>query len=132
MISVIHQAIDAGVTLFDTSDVYRPHTNEILLGKALKRDVRPKVELATKFGISAENRAYEINGNPTYVREACEASLKRLEIDCIDLYYQHHSDIYGRVKETGGRMKNKICRAGKASALTIKRAHAVHPITAVQ
>ncbi|GKF10558.1 probable aldo-keto reductase 2, partial [Tanacetum coccineum] len=57
MISVIHQAIDAGVTLFDTSDVYRPHTNEILLGKALKRDVRPKVELATKFGISAENRA---------------------------------------------------------------------------
>ncbi|GJX93190.1 aldo/keto reductase [Tanacetum coccineum] len=100
---------------------------------ALKRDVRPKVELATKFGISAENRAYEINGNPTYVREACEASLKRLEIDCIDLYYQHRSEIRmkdGRVEETGGRRKIKYVGLSEASASTIRRAHAVHPITA--
>ncbi|PWA80605.1 NAD(P)-linked oxidoreductase superfamily protein [Artemisia annua] len=139
MINLIHQAIDAGVTLFDTSDVYGPHTNEILLGKALKGDVRPKVELATKFGISAENGGYEIYGNPTYVRAACEASLKRLEFDCIDLYYQHRSDTHVPIEITMGELK-KLVEEGKikyvglseASASTIRRAHAVHPITAVQ
>jgi len=139
MINLIHQAIDAGVTLFDTSDVYGPHTNEILLGKALKGDVRPKVELATKFGISAENGGYEIYGNPTYVRAACEASLKRLEIDCIDLYYQHRSDTRVPIEITMGELQ-KLVEEGKikyvglseASASTIRRAHAVHPITAVQ
>ncbi|GJV40059.1 probable aldo-keto reductase 4 [Tanacetum coccineum] len=137
--SVIHQAIDAGITLFDTSDVYGPHTNEILLVKALKRDVRPKVELATKFGISAENGAYEIYGNPRYVRAACEASLKRLEIDCIDLYYKRRSDIRVPIEITMGELKKlveegkvKYVRPWEASALTIRRAHAVHPITAVQ
>ncbi|KAL4591162.1 hypothetical protein LXL04_004112 [Taraxacum kok-saghyz] len=139
MISLIHHAIDAGVTLLDTSDVYGPKTNEILLGKALKGEVRKKVELATKFGINTEDGAYEIRGDPAYVRAACEASLKRLEIDCIDLYYQHRIDTRVPIEITMGEMK-KLVEEGKikyiglseASASTIRRAHAVHPITAVQ
>ncbi|KAJ0555294.1 putative perakine reductase [Helianthus annuus] len=137
MINLIHHAIDAGVTLLDTSDVYGPKTNELLLGKALKGGVRAKVELATKFGIKYEN--FEICGDPAYVRASCEASLKRLEIDCIDLYYQHRSDTHVPIEITMGEMK-KLVEEGKikyiglseASASTIRRAHAVHPITAVQ
>ncbi|KAI3523579.1 hypothetical protein L1887_01804 [Cichorium endivia] len=139
MINLIHHAIDTGVTLLDTSDVYGPKTNEILLGKALKGEVRKKVELATKFGINAEDGSYEIRGDPVYVRAACEASLKRLEIDCIDLYYQHRIDTRVPIEITMGEMK-KLVEEGKikyvglseASASTIRRAHAVHPITAVQ
>ena len=94
MITLIHHAIDTGVTFLDTSDLYGPHTNEILLGKALKAGsgLREKVELATKFGIRFQDGKMEIQGDPAYVRAACEASLKRLQLDCVDLYYQHRID----------------------------------------
>jgi aryl-alcohol dehydrogenase-like predicted oxidoreductase len=94
MIALIHHAINSGVTLLDTSDMYGPHTNEILLGKALKAGsgLREKVELATKFGINFQDGKREIRGDPAYVRAACEASLKRLQLDCVDLYYQHRID----------------------------------------
>ncbi|KAK4585589.1 hypothetical protein RGQ29_023012 [Quercus rubra] len=139
MISLIHHAIHTGVTFLDTSDVYGPFTNEILLGKALKGGVREKVELATKFGLSYADGKREIRGDPAYVRAACEASLKRLNIDCIDLYYQHRVDTRVPVEVTIGELK-KLVEEGKmkyiglseASASTIRRAHAVHPITAVQ
>ncbi|KAK9078971.1 hypothetical protein SSX86_000640 [Deinandra increscens subsp. villosa] len=139
MINLVHHAADAGVTLLDTSDVYGPEVNEILLGKAMKGEVRAKVQLATKFGIVYENEAYGARGDPEYVRAACEASLKRLDIDCIDIYYQHRIDSRVPIEITMGEMK-KLVEEGKikyvglseASASTIRRAHAVHPITAVQ
>ncbi|XP_054821138.1 probable aldo-keto reductase 2 [Prosopis cineraria] len=139
MIALIHHAIQSGVTFLDTSDVYGPHTNEILLGKALKGGVKEKVELASKFGISFADGKAGIRGDPAYVRAACEASLKRLEIDCIDLYYQHRVDTRVPIEVTIGELK-KLVEEGKikyiglseASASTIRRAHAVHPITAVQ
>ncbi|XP_027117065.1 probable aldo-keto reductase 2 isoform X2 [Coffea arabica] len=92
MINLIHYAASRGITHLDTSDVYGPHTNELLLGKALKGGIREKVELATKFGVKIEDGKREIRGDPAYVRAACEASLKRLGVDCIDLYYQHRID----------------------------------------
>ncbi|KAH9697336.1 putative aldo-keto reductase 2 [Citrus sinensis] len=139
MIALIHHAIDSGITLLDTSDAYGPHTNEILLGKALKRGYRGRVELATKFGIRYEDGQYSYCGDPAYVRAACEASLKRLDVDCIDLYYQHRIDTKVPIEVTIGELK-KLVEEGKikyiglseASASTIRRAHAVHPITAVQ
>ncbi|KAI4334823.1 hypothetical protein L6164_013532 [Bauhinia variegata] len=139
MIALIHHAIDSGVTFLDTSDVYGPHTNEILLGKALKDGVRDKVELATKFGIVVSGEKREIRGDPEYVRAACEGSLKRLGVDFIDLYYQHRVDTRVPIEVTIGELK-KLVEEGKikyiglseASASTIRRAHAVHPITAVQ
>ncbi|KAB1213447.1 putative aldo-keto reductase 2 [Morella rubra] len=139
MIDLIHHAVDTGVTFLDTSDIYGPFTNEILLGKALKGPVRNRVELATKFGISFANEKMEITGDPAYVRAACEASLKRLDIDCIDLYYQHRIDTRVPIEVTIGELK-KLVEEGKikyiglseASVSTIRRAHAVHPITAVQ
>ncbi|KAH0640682.1 hypothetical protein KY285_037268 [Solanum tuberosum] len=139
MIQLIHHAINSGVTLLDTSDVYGPHTNEILLGKALKGGMRERVELATKFGIHLADGKREVRGEPAYVRAACEASLKRLDVDCIDLYYQHRIDTRVPIEVTVGELK-KLVEEGKikyiglseASASTIRRAHAVHPITAVQ
>ncbi|KAJ1443092.1 NADP-dependent oxidoreductase domain [Sesbania bispinosa] len=139
MISLIHHAIETGVTFLDTSDIYGPHTNELLLGKALKGGVREKVELATKFGIKYDEGKFENRGDPTYVRAACEGSLKRLDIDCIDLYYQHRIDTSVPIEVTIGELK-KLVEEGKvkyiglseASASAIRRAHAVHPITAVQ
>ncbi|KAJ0467861.1 putative perakine reductase [Helianthus annuus] len=139
MINLIHHAIDAGVTFLDTSDVYGPKTNEILLGKALKGGVREKVELATKFGAKYDGGEWSIQGDPAYVRAACEASLQRLEVDCIDLYYQHRIDTRVPIEITMGELK-KLVEEGKikyvglseASASTIRRAHAVHPITAIQ
>ncbi|XP_054820221.1 probable aldo-keto reductase 2 [Prosopis cineraria] len=139
MIALIHHAVQTGVTFLDTSDMYGPHTNEILLGKALKGGVREKVELATKFGIIFADGKKEIRGDPAYVRAACEASLKRLDVDCIDLYYQHRVDTRVPIEVTVGELK-KLVEEGKikyiglseASASTIRRAHAVHPITAVQ
>ncbi|XP_038720251.1 probable aldo-keto reductase 2 [Tripterygium wilfordii] len=136
MIALIHHAIDSGVTFFDTSDVYGPHTNEILLGKALKGGMRKKVEIATKFGLDGK---MSVRGDPEYVRACCEGSLKRLDVDCIDLYYQHRIDTTVPVEVTMGELK-KLVEEGKikyiglseASAPTIRRAHAVHPITAVQ
>ncbi|KAI9119519.1 hypothetical protein K1719_009395 [Acacia pycnantha] len=139
MIALIHHAVQSGVTFLDTSDFYGPHTNEILLGKALKGGVREKVELATKFGVIFADGKSEIRGDPAYVRAACEASLKRLEVECIDLYYQHRIDTRLPIEVTVGELK-KLVEEGKikyiglseASASTIRRAHAVHPITAVQ
>ncbi|XP_030970197.1 probable aldo-keto reductase 3 [Quercus lobata] len=135
MIALIHHAINSGVTFLDTSDIYGPLTNEILIGKALKGGLREKVELATKFGITDKG----IRGEPEYVRAACEASLKRLDMDCIDLYYQHRIDNRVPIEVTMGELK-KLVEEGKikyiglseASSSTIRRAHAVHPITAVQ
>ncbi|KAF8031862.1 hypothetical protein BT93_D0933 [Corymbia citriodora subsp. variegata] len=115
MIALIHHAVNSGVTFLDTSDIYGPHTNEILLGKALKGGARQKVELATKSGLGfADGQA------------ACEASLKRLDVDCIDLYYQHHIDTHVPIEVTIGELK-KLVKEGKIKYV----AHAVHPITAV-
>ncbi|CAN6275472.1 unnamed protein product [Urochloa humidicola] len=137
MIALLRHAIAAGVTFLDTSDVYGPHTNEVLLGKALQDGVRHKAQLATKFGITPDLR--EVRGEPAYVRAACEGSLKRLGVDCIDLYYQHRIDkrvpvevTVGELKKLVGEGKIKYIGLSEASASTIRRAHAVHPITAVQ
>ncbi|XP_020245569.1 probable aldo-keto reductase 2 [Asparagus officinalis] len=139
MIGLIRFAVDVGVTFLDTSDFYGPFTNELLLGKALKGGVREKVELATKFGIKMEGDTREVRGDPAYVRASCEASLKRLDTACIDLYYQHRIDTRVPVEITMGELK-KLVEEGKikyvglseAPASTIRRAHAVHPITSVQ
>ncbi|EFH62855.1 aldo/keto reductase family protein [Arabidopsis lyrata subsp. lyrata] len=138
-IALIHHAIHSGVTFLDTSDIYGPETNEVLLSKALKDGVREKVELATKYGIRYAEGKVEFNGDPAYVRAACEASLKRLDVTCIDLYYQHRIDTRVPIEITLGELK-KLVEEGKikyiglseASASTIRRAHAVHPITALQ
>ncbi|GLT87092.1 hypothetical protein SLE2022_051920 [Rubroshorea leprosula] len=134
MIALIHHAVNSGITFLDTSDVYGPHTNEILLGKALKGGLRDTVELATKFGIIFVDGKFEVRGDPAYVRAACEASLKRLGVDCIDLYYQHRIDTRVPIEVTKLVEEGKVKYIGvsEASASTIKRAHAVHPITAVQ
>ncbi|XP_028792230.1 probable aldo-keto reductase 2 [Neltuma alba] len=139
MIALVHHAIQSGITHLDTTDIYGPHTNEILLGKALKGALRNKVELASKFGVSFADGKADILGDPAYVRAACEASLKRLEVDCIDLYYQHRVDTHVPIEVTVGKLK-KLVEEGKvkyiglseASASTIRIAHAVHPIAAVQ
>ncbi|KAL4591165.1 hypothetical protein LXL04_004115 [Taraxacum kok-saghyz] len=141
MIKVIHHAINSGVTHLDTSDVYGPHTNEILVGKALKGVKRSDVQLATKFGVKfGEGTGQaEVHGEPEYVRACCEASLKRLDVDYIDLYYVHRIDTSVPIEITMGELK-KLVEEGKikyiglseAGPATIRRAHAVHPITAVQ
>ncbi|KAG6703115.1 hypothetical protein I3842_07G067700 [Carya illinoinensis] len=139
-ISVIKQAFSKGITFFDTADVYGPHTNEILLGKALKQLPREKIQIATKFGIQRPSfSGIVVNGSPEYVRSCCEASLKRLDVEYIDLYYQHRVDTKVPIEETVGELK-KLVEEGKvkyiglseASPDTIRRAHAIHPITAVQ
>jgi len=139
-ISIIKYAFNKGITFFDTSDIYGPHTNEILLGKALKQLPREKVQVATKFGIQGLRVPhFTVNGSPDYVRSSCEASLKRLDVEYIDLYYQHRVDTNVPIEETIGELK-KLVEEGKvkyiglseASPDTIRRAHAVHPITAVQ
>ncbi|XP_038970236.1 probable aldo-keto reductase 1 [Phoenix dactylifera] len=139
-ISIIKDAFNKGITFFDTSDVYGPRTNEILVGKALKELPREKIQLATKFGIvKLDQTGLMINGRPEYVRACCEESLKRLGVDYIDLYYQHRIDKTVPIEETVGELK-KLVEEGKvryiglseASSDTIRRAHAVHPITAVQ
>ncbi|CAN6714850.1 unnamed protein product [Malus baccata var. baccata] len=139
-ISIIKHAFDKGITFFDTSDVYGPHINEVLVGKALKQLPRDKVQLATKFGIvKIERGQMLVNGSPEYVRSCCEASLKRLGVDYIDLYYQHRIDTTVPIEDTMKELK-KMVNEGKikyiglseASPDTIRRAHAVHPITAIQ
>ncbi|WVZ69678.1 hypothetical protein U9M48_018426 [Paspalum notatum var. saurae] len=139
-VAIIKHAFRRGVTFFDTSDVYGPLTNEILLGKALKQLPREQVQVATKFGVRRdESGARSVCGRPEYVRACCEASLSRLGIDCIDLYYQHRIDTTIPIEDTIGELK-KLVEEGKvkyiglseASPDTIRRAHAVHPITAVQ
>ncbi|CAI9117470.1 OLC1v1018870C3 [Oldenlandia corymbosa var. corymbosa] len=139
MIELIHYAIDRGITHLDTAEMYGPYTNEILLGKALQGGLREKVEVATKFGVRLVDGKREVCGDPEYVRAACEGSLKRLGVDCIDLYYQHRIDTRLPIEVTIGELK-KLVEEGKikyiglseASASTIRRAHAVHPVTAVQ
>ena len=140
-IATIHRAIELGITLFDTADMYGPYTNEELLGKAIQGK-RDQVFIATKFGIvrDANNpQARGINGSPDYIRHSVEGSLKRLGTDHIDLYYQHRVDPATPIEDTVGALADLV-KAGKiryiglseASAATIQRAHRVHPITAVQ
>lgn len=139
-IATLHRALDLGVNFFDTSDAYGPYTNEQLLATAF-RGRRNDCIIATKFGIrrGPELAQRWIDGHPAYVREACDASLKRLGIDHIDLYYQHRVDIKVPIEDTVGAMSDLV-KAGKvlylglseAGPATIKRAHAVHPISALQ
>jgi len=140
-IATIHRAIELGINLLDTADIYGPHTNEELVGRAIKGK-RDKVMVATKFGNvrDPQTRAFlGVNGKPEYVRQACEGSLKRLGIETIDLYYQHRVDRNTPIEDTVGAM-SELVRQGKvryiglseASVQTIRRAHQVHPITAVQ
>ncbi|QHQ29685.1 putative oxidoreductase oxidoreductase protein [Xanthomonas albilineans] len=140
-IAVIHAALERGVSLIDTADMYGPHTNEVLVGKALTGR-REQAIVATKFGIKldpANPAARSIEGRPQYVQSACEASLRRLGVDHIDLYYQHRVDPNVPIEDTVGAMarlveqgKVRFLGLSEAAAATIRRAHAVHPITAVQ
>ena len=139
-IATMELAIEKGITFFDTADMYGVGANEELVGKALKAH-RQHVMIATKFGNvrSKDGQSLGINGRPEYVKAACDASLKRLGTDYIDLYYQHRVDVNTPIEETVGAMADLV-KAGKvrylglseASASTIQRAHQVHPITALQ
>lgn len=146
-LATIHRALDLGVNFLDTSDMYGPFTNEELLGRAIKGK-RHQVVVATKFGIMRSSQPAAdggwapvtgINGRPEYVRAACDASLRRLGVDHIDLYYQHRVDAQVPIEETVGAM-GELVTAGKvrfiglseAAPATIRRAHAVHPVSALQ
>jgi aryl-alcohol dehydrogenase-like predicted oxidoreductase len=139
-IETMHRAIDLGVDFFDTADIYGPFTNEELVGRAI-RDRRDRVVLATKFGNvrTTDGKFLGINGRPEYVRQACDASLMRLGVNEIDLYYQHRVDPETPIEETVGAMAGLV-QAGKvrhlglseAAPATIRRAYAVHPIVALQ
>ncbi|HEY6983775.1 aldo/keto reductase [Reyranella sp.] len=139
-IRVIHHAIDRGVTLLDSSDMYGWGHNETLIGKALAGGLRGKVVLTTKFGqVQRPGGANGVDGRPEYVKAACDASLKRLSVEIIDLYYQHRVDPSVPIEETVGAM-GELVKAGKVRAVglseakpqTIRRAHAAFPIAAVQ
>jgi aryl-alcohol dehydrogenase-like predicted oxidoreductase len=140
-VATIHRALELGVTLLDTADIYGPETNERLVGRAIA-DRRDRVVLATKFGIVRDPDnpgARGVNGRPDYVKARCDASLARLGVDHIDLYYQHRVDPSVPIEETVGAMA-ELVSAGKvrhlglseAAPATIRRAHAVHPIAALQ
>lgn len=140
-LQTLYRAMELGITFWDTSDAYGPHLNETLLSKALK-GVRNKITLATKFGIvrdPANLQARGLNAKPEYVHAACDASLKRLKVDVIDLYYLHRVDPATRVEETVDAMADLV-KAGKirgiglseVSSATIRKVHAIHPITAIQ
>src|SRR5919198_690610 len=139
-IATIHRALELGVTLLDTSDIYGPFTNEMLVGRAIA-DRRDRVVVATKFGnVRKEDGTFVgVNGRPEYVRQCCEASLRRLGIERIDLYYQHRVDPATPIEDTVGAMA-ELVTAGKVRALglseagpaTIRRAQAVHSIAALQ
>jgi len=139
-IATLHRAIELGITFLDTADMYGPFKNEVLVGRAIY-DRRDRVVVATKFGNERrpDGSFVGINGRPEYVRSACDASLKRLGVDRIDLYYQHRVDPTVPIEDTVGAMA-ELVRAGKVRHLglseagprTIRRAHAVHPITALQ
>jgi aryl-alcohol dehydrogenase-like predicted oxidoreductase len=139
-IATIQRALDLGVTLLDTSDIYGPFTNERLVGRAIAGR-RDDVVLATKFGIVREEDGTRrgIDGSPPYIRKACEASLQRLGIDHIDLYYQHRVDPKTPIEETVGALAELVAEGkvrylglSEAAPETIRRAHAVHPISALQ
>ncbi len=137
-IATIHRALDCGVTLLDTAEIYGPHTNEELVGKAI-RGRRDQVVLATKFGFVVGSGLSGLDGSPANARRAVEGSLRRLGVDMIDLYYLHRKDPAVPIEETVGAMK-ELVEAGKVRFLglsevgveTIQRAHQVHPISAVQ
>ena len=139
-IDTIHEALDLGITFIDTADMYGPYKNEVLVGKAIA-DRRDSVVLATKFGNQrgVDGSFLGVNGKPEYVLKSCDDSLKRLGVDYIDLYYQHRVDRTVPIEETWGAMKSLV-EAGKvrylgiseASPQTIEKAHAVHPMSAVQ
>lgn len=140
-IATIHRALELGINFLDTSDAYGPHTNEVLVGSAIKGQ-RDKVILATKFGIVRDPKnpnARGVSGKPDYVRQSCEASLRRLSVDHIDLYYQHRVDPSTPIEETVGAMA-QLVKEGKvrylglseASPETLRRAVKVHPIAALQ
>ena len=139
-INTIHRALDLGITFLDTADMYGPFTNERLVGRAIKGR-RDQVVLATKFGnVRSEEGAFlGIEGSPEYVRKACDASLQRLGVDHIDLYYQHRVDLKVPIEDTVGAMaelvtQGKVRHLGlsEAAPATIRRANAVHPIAALQ
>jgi aryl-alcohol dehydrogenase-like predicted oxidoreductase len=139
-IAAIHRAVELGVTLLDTADMYGPFTNEQLIGRAI-RDRRDRVTLATKFGnVRNEEGAFlGISGRPEYVRQACDASLRRLGVDVIDLYYQHRVDPNTPIEDTVGAMADLVLAGtvrylglSEAAPVTIRRAHTVHPIAALQ
>ena len=142
MIKVMHKAVDMGVTFFDTAEVYGPFTNERLVGKALS-PIREKVVIATKFGFNCEPNGkpgtQTLNSQPEHIKQVCDASLQRLNIDSIDLFYQHRVDPDVPIEEVAGAVKELIA-AGKvkhfglseAGAQTIRRAHAVQPVAALQ
>jgi len=139
-IATIHRAIGAGIDFLDTADIYGPFTNERLVGRAI-RDRRDDVVLATKFGNvrSEEGVFLGVNGRPEYVRQACDASLQRLGVDVIDIYYQHRVDPATPIEETVGAMADLVASGkvrhlglSEAGPATIRRAHAVHPIAALQ
>ncbi len=139
-IATIHLALDRGIDFLDTADMYGPFKNEVLVGKAIK-DRRQEVVLATKFGNqrSEDGKFLGVNGRPEYVRACCEASLQRLKVEVIDLYYQHRVDPKTPIEDTVGAMADLV-KQGKvrylglceAAPATIRRAHRVHPITALQ
>ncbi|HEX4230441.1 MAG TPA: aldo/keto reductase [Bryobacteraceae bacterium] len=140
-IATIHRALDLGIDFFDTADMYGPFTNEILVGRALKGR-RNQAIIATKFGFVRDpnnSASRGVNGRPEYVRQACEASLKRLGIDTIDLYYQHRVDPNVPVEESVGEM-SRLVEQGKvrflglseAGPVSLRKAHAVHPLSALQ
>ena len=140
-IATLNRALELGVTFFDTADAYGPHTNEELIGRVLK-PYRDRIVLATKFGILRDPGKpgfRGINGKPDYVKQSCEGSLRRLQVDCIDLYYQHRVDPNTPIEETISAMtelvqqgKVRFLGLSEASAESIRRAHAIHPITALQ
>ena len=140
-IKTIHSAFDLGITFFDTADMYGPFKNEILVGKAIK-PFRNEITLATKFGIlrdPVDPKKRGVNGKPEYVKSACEASLKRLDVEVIDLYYLHRKDPATPIEETIGAM-GELVKEGKVKAIgvselnvdTLRKAHATFPITALQ
>src|SRR3979490_51814 len=140
-LATIHRALDLGISFFDTADVYGPHTNEELVGRALQGR-REQVVIATKFGILRDPEKPEfrgISGKPDYVCKSCEGSLRRLGVEVIDLYYQHRVDPDTPIEETVGAMaklvgegKVRFLGLSEAGGEAIRRAHAVHPITALQ
>ena len=139
-VATIHRALDLGVNLLDTADMYGPYTNEQLVGQAIAGR-RDQVVLATKFGMvrGSDPQVRGVNGRPEYVRASCEGSLKRLGVDHIDLYYQHRVDPTVPIEDTVGALAELVWQGkvryiglSEASPATLRRANAVHPITAVQ
>ena len=138
MISLIRTAVERGITFFDTAEIYGPHTNEELVGEALA-PLRKQVVIATKFGIKYENKQQVQDSRPERIKQSVEGSLKRLRTDVIDLYYQHRVDPTVPIEDVAGTVKDLIAQGkvkhfgmSEAGVKTIRRAHAVQPITAVQ